>query len=215
MEGIIIKNLKKAYKNASVYDNFSLEIEKNKITAILGESGSGKTTLLNSIAGLTEYAGEIEKSGVISYIFQEDRLIPNLTVKENLELVLKGQDVSLLLEKVGLKGFENAYIKNMSAGEKRRVAILRGIFYPSDILLMDEPFINLDLKLKLNLIELIKNEQLKKPRTVVFVTHDIIEAANFSNRTIVLKKGKAVFDKTLNSSIEEKAGMLYSFLKNV
>ena len=212
MEGITIKNLSKNYSNKNIYENFSIDIEKNKILTILGESGSGKTTLLNAISGLTTFSGEILSEGVISYNFQEDRLIANLTVKENLELFLKGQNVDNLLEMFGLKEKANSFIKNMSAGEKRRVALLRALFFPSDILLLDEPLINLDLKLKLEIIDLIKKEQIKKPRTVVFVTHDIIEASNLSDRIILLKNGKIELDLTADKSPKIVAEQLYAFL---
>jgi ABC-type multidrug transport system ATPase subunit len=211
MEGIVIKNLTKSYKE-ELYKDFNLSIEKNKVLTVLGESGSGKTTLLNVISSLVKYDGIVEKSGVISYAFQEDRLIPNLTVKENLELFLKDKNTEALLDSVGLKDFKNSYIKDMSAGEKRRVALLRAIYYSSNILLMDEPFINLDLKVKFNVIELIKKEQEKNPRTIVFVTHDIIEASMLSDRIIVLKKGKIVFDEPKNDSAKTLAQKLFNIM---
>lgn len=192
---ISIKNVTKSYGEKTVFENFNLDIEENKITVILGESGSGKTTLLNMIAGLTEYKGEISGADKIAMVFQRDRLVPHLTVKENILLVNENADVFALLEGVGLKGTENLYPKDLSAGMARRVAIIRAFSYPAPIMLMDEPLVNLDLSLKFSLIEKIKALQKSTDKTIVLVTHDVKEAAMLTGRCIVLSDGKIVFDK--------------------
>ena len=102
---IEIKKLNKSYGEKEVYKDFNLNVEENKILVVLGESGSGKTTLLNVIANLTDYDGEV--LGVkrpVSMVFREDRLIPNLTVEENLRLINPQMNVKEELEKVGLYG---------------------------------------------------------------------------------------------------------------
>ncbi len=86
---IVFKNVTKKYGNLAVYENFDFTIKRGAITCILGESGSGKTTLLNMIAGLTPYEGSITPALKCSYVFQEPRLVPNLTVRGNLSLVCK------------------------------------------------------------------------------------------------------------------------------
>ena len=192
---ISIKNASKSYGEKTVFENFNLDIEENEITVILGESGSGKTTLLNMIAGLTEYKGEILGADKISMVFQRDRLVPHLTVKDNILFVNENADVSSLLESVGLKGTENLYPKELSAGMARRVAIIRAFSYPTPLMLMDEPLVNLDLSLKFSLIEKIKALQKSTGRTIILVTHDVKEAAMLSGRVIVLSDGKIVFDK--------------------
>ena len=120
-----LKNITKKYGEKTVFESFNLDIEENKITVILGESGSGKTTLLNMIAGLTDFNGEIAGTEKVSMVFQRDRLVPHLTVKENILLINETADVSALLESVGLFGAENLYPKDLSAGMARRVAIIR------------------------------------------------------------------------------------------
>ncbi len=196
---IEIKNLTKKYGDKTVLDNLNLNFEKGKITAILGESGSGKTTLLNIIAGFCDYGGEVTKnSDKISVVFQKDRLIKNLTVRENLKLINESLDVERELEKVGVLDAIDYYPKDLSAGMARRVAIVRAITYPADILLLDEPFINIDLSRKFALIESIKKDNEK---TIVFVTHDIKEAVKLADRIVLLSKGKIIKDI---KKVEEK-----------
>lgn len=191
---IEIKNLTKKYGATEVYSNFNLALEKGKITCILGESGSGKTTLLNCIAGLTEYCGEIP-AVKCSYVFQSPRLAPNLTVKQNLTLVCADEEkVLTMLERVRLPDKKNAYPKTLSGGQAQRVAIARAFLYESEILLMDEPFSSLDLKLKNEMHGLFLQIWRQDKRTVLFVTHDADEAVSLADRLVVLKGGKAVFD---------------------
>lgn len=199
---ISIKNLNKKYGQKTVYENFNLDIEDGKITVILGESGSGKTTLLSILAGLTDYSGEISgELSPVSMVFQNNRLVDNLTVEENLKLVNESVNVKNALEEIGLSDYAKAYPNKLSAGMKRRVAVQRALIYPSKVLLMDEPLINLDLALKFSLMDLIKKNHEVSPRTTVFVTHDLKEAVYIADRIIVLKKGQVVYD---NSRINEK-----------
>lgn len=191
---IEIKNVSKNYGEKKVFDDFTLKIEDNKITAILGESGSGKTTLLKILAGLTEFSGEIKGIDGTAFVFQRDRLVPHLTVKDNILLVNENADVNGLLNEVGLSGTEDLYPKNLSAGMARRVAILRAFSYGAKVLLMDEPLVNLDLALKISIIAKIKELKEKHGRTVLFVTHDVKEAALIADRVIVIKSGKVVYD---------------------
>lgn len=192
-----ITNLTKRYKDTLALDNINLEFEKGKVTAILGESGAGKTTLLNAIAGLTKYEGTIEEAGNISYLFQDSRLLPHLTAEGNVKFVLKKEEqagAAEMLARAGLRGKEKRYPHELSGGEQRRVAIARALLFPHDTLLMDEPFSSLDLSLKRDLLELVAELCLERKETVVFVTHDVREAALLASRAIVLKSGKVVGD---------------------
>ena len=147
---IKIKNLYKSYGDLIVCQNFNMTLEEMKITGILGPSGCGKTTLLNIIAGLEEYqSGSIQglEGKTFSYIFQEDRLLPWSTVKENIKFVLESRYddneaeriANQYMDMVGLREYAHYYPRQLSGGMKQRVAIARAFAYPADILLMDEP----------------------------------------------------------------------------
>lgn len=191
---IEVKALSKSYAGLTVYDNFNLTLNEGEITCLLGQSGCGKTTLLNAIAGLIKYEGEIPKLKC-SYIFQTPRLIPNLTVRKNLALVCHdSQKIDDMLRKVGLEDKAQSYPVNLSGGEAQRVAIARAFLYGSDILLMDEPLASLDLKTKKRMLELFFEIWNGDKRTVLWVTHDIDEAAAAAQRIIVLSQGRVVSD---------------------
>lgn len=189
-----ITNLSVNFGDKKVFEDFSFEFDSSTLTAILGDSGVGKTTLLNSIAGLVAYTGEIEGCGVVSYAFQEPRLIDTATVKENLLYVRGGKraskeverEILYLLAIVGLSDEINTPVSALSGGMQSRVALARAFLYPSDILLMDEPFKSLDIalatKLRKNLVDLLA----VRPRTVLLVTHDVDEAVELGDSVLVL-----------------------------
>ena len=172
-------------------------MEAGKITAVLGESGAGKTTLLNAIAGSIPHEGAVEGAGRVSYLFQSPKLLPNLTVEGNLKFVVPEAEwgkIPEMLARVGLAGREKSRPRALSGGERQRVAIARAFLYPHDTLLMDEPFSSLDLALKRSLIELTVSLWREAKSTVVFVTHDVREAALLSHRALVLRGGRLVAD---------------------
>lgn len=193
---ITIKNFTKSYGSQDVYKDFNLEIDQTKITCVLGESGCGKTTLLNAVAGLIDYGGEITNVSV-SYVFQTPRLIPNLTVEDNLKIIGAESDwVPHMLERVGLTDKIKAYPNTLSGGEAQRVSLVRAFRYPSEILLMDEPFSSLDLKSKLSAMELFLSLVREEGRGALFVTHDVDEALFLADRIVVLGNGKILSDIT-------------------
>lgn len=212
---ISIKNVTKKYGDKTVFENFNLNIEEKKITVILGESGSGKTTLLNMLAGITDFDGEISGAGKVSMVFQRDRLVSHLTVKENILLVNETADVAALLESVNLQGAENLYPKDLSAGMARRVAIIRAFAHDAPFSLMDEPLVNLDLSLKFSIMKEIRALRENTGKTVLMVTHDVKEAATIADRVIVINGGKIIFDRenTRNAS-EETEKVLTEILLN-
>ncbi len=177
-----------------------LELEAGRITAILGESGAGKTTLLNIVAGMTAHAGSVEGAGETSYLFQDPKLLPHLTVEGNLRFVLPKAlwgAIPAMLGRVGLAGRETSRPRELSGGEKQRVAIARAFLYPHDTLLMDEPFSSLGLSLKKSLIALTKDLWRERRQTVLFVTHDVREAVCLAHRAIVLRQGTLCGDFAL------------------
>ncbi len=192
---IELRNITKKYGSLTVYDNFSLSLEEGKITCILGESGCGKTTLLNMLAGICPYEGEIVPVQPCSYIFQQPRLIPNLTVEGNLFLVCKDRArITDMLFRAGLSEKADAYPVELSGGQAQRVSVARAFLNPARLILMDEPFSSLDTALKIRMIGLFCEIWREEKRTAVFVTHDAEEAQMLAHRAIVLREGRVVAD---------------------
>lgn len=194
---LVIENLNKRFDDLIIFQDFNIHIQEGKITCILGPSGCGKTTLLNIIAGLAkEDSGKFTGLGnkVISYMFQEPRLLKWKSVRNNIEFVLKDlysrkqrlKIADQYIEMVKLTPFKNYYPDKLSGGMKHRTAIARAFVYPSDILMMDEPFKGQDFKLKSSLIDLLLELWNNDKRTIIFVTHDIEEAVMLGDEIIVL-----------------------------
>ncbi|MBQ7351627.1 MAG: ABC transporter ATP-binding protein [Clostridia bacterium] len=201
---MLLKNVKKSYGKNVVFEDFSYEFDDHKITVVLGGSGVGKTTLLNIIANTIDYDGYVDEKSV-SYVFQEDRLIPNLTVKENIELVNNSIDVVEKLNEFELGEYENKYIQELSAGMSRRVSILRALVHTADIYLMDEPFRNLDYSLKYKLMDFVKDFHKKNNAGIIIVTHDIDVATYLADKIIVLGNGKIEKEiKTISKNTREQ-----------
>ena len=207
-----VNNITKKYGDKVVLDDFSYDFKDGKITVILGESGVGKTTLLNIIAGLDNDNYEIEKRS-ISYVFQNDRLLPNLNIENNLKTVCKDIDVKSVLEEFELSNATNLYPKELSAGMSRRVSIIRALYYPAELLLMDEPFRNLDYYLKYKIMDIIKDMHKKSKNTIIMVTHDIAEAVYIADNIILLdSKGETIY-KTNKITKNTEKEILDKFLK--
>lgn len=207
---IKIENLSKAY-DKTLFDHFNLEISTSKITCILGASGVGKTTLLNCIARLTSFQGKIQVDGKISYIFQEPRLIPNLTVQENLKFTspnVSDEEVTQMLSQLDIIDKKDSFPRQLSGGEAQRVSIARAFLYGAPNILMDEPFSSLDLSLKYKLITYFSTLWNTTHPTVVFVTHNIDEALLLANDIYLLKEGilskKYHIDSGLPRSLTEQ-----------
>lgn len=190
-----IRNVCKCYNDKKVLDNVSFVCESGECTVIMGASGCGKTTLLRIIMGLekADY-GEIifgnDAPVKFSAVFQEDRLFENLTVMQNITMVLEKrksvrEDVVENLRAVGMGGCLNRRIAELSGGMKRRVAIVRAVMADSDILIADEPFKGLDECTKEYVIKYFVHNTDNK--TVIVVTHDEKEADNLGNHILLNK----------------------------
>ncbi len=173
---INIENLSFSYGEKEVFKNFSAVLE-NPRTVFRGPSGCGKTTLLRIIAGLEKnYTGTV--SGVparVSFMFQEDRLLPGFTAEENIAAVLSRRDREKACEYLRLAELENeknSLPENLSGGQQRRVALARAIAYGGDILILDEPFKGLDPALTERMAGVI----LAAGRPVIATIHDENEA---------------------------------------
>ncbi len=207
-EGIEL-NFTKSYGSFKVEAEFSFEVGVN---IILGPSGCGKTTTLRVMAGLERpEAGFMRCCGEIFFdteknvflppqkrrvgiVFQENNLLPHLTVRGNVEFALRKSrrriDLEAILERFGIHQLQNRYPHELSGGERQRVAIVRAIAYEPRALLMDEPFAGLDFKRKFDVIEFIKGLELSMP--VVIVTHDPFEAMLLADRVFVMEGGRKV-----------------------
>ncbi len=220
---MIISDVDKKYNDLVVFEKLNLTIKDHEITAILGPSGCGKTTLLNIISKTTDYSGTIEgNDGKISYLFQSQRLLSNLTVKKNIEYVLRSyldkqereKVTNDILKKVELTEFANYYPSQLSGGMAQRVSIARAFAYDSDIMLMDEPFKGLDISLKKKIIDVFLRLYKSDKKTTLFVTHDIDDALIMANRIIVLSSdGKIVLDETINEPFDERDVGMYGDLR--
>lgn len=216
MRDICVKNLTCSYEQKAIFDNFDVTFEQGKINVILGGSGVGKTTLLNAIAGIKSYEGQIEGcEGGVSYIFQKDRLIPSISVYKNLDLILKGvvkdkAERKRMIEQtaVDLEIFDvlKSLPSEISGGQAQRVSMARAFLYPSDVMLLDEPFKALDTALKTRLIKQFAALQEKKNKTVVFVTHAIDECLLLADDYFVFDDApvKIVLQGKINSKKSER-----------
>ena len=206
----ITKSFKTRKKGSSdqilkVLSDISFELKKGSFTSIIGPSGCGKTTLLRIIDGLAKPdSGEVIFNGetVVSppekmgFVFQQFGLLPWRTVIKNVEfgLELKGIDAEertevaqKYIELVGLKGFENHYVHQISAGMQQRVGLARALSIDPDVLLMDEPFASVDMQtreiLQRQLLQIVKGDV---PKTTLFVTHNVDEAVYLSDEILLL-----------------------------
>ena len=194
---IEIDSLYKYFTGQVVFSNFCARIPYGQPTIITGPSGCGKTTLLRIISGLDrKYTGSV--TGVpkeISYLFQEDRLLPWLTLKQNVEFVLwdvldhksASESAQQMIDAVKLSGHENKPPADLSGGMQRRTALARAFCYPGSLLLLDEPFKGLDARLKIDMIELFDKLFIKTKKTVVIVSHDETVLERFGHNVIDLE----------------------------
>lgn len=213
-----IEGLNYNHGTLKLFNNFNLSITNGKVTSILGPSGCGKTTLLNIIAGaISSYSGKVilPPKTTMSYIFQDSRLLPWRTVKENIQLVLEKQQENQLkvnhyLKELELYQFKNYYPHQLSGGMKQRCSIARAFAFPSNMILMDEPFKGLDLALKLNLIDFFNRLWREDERTSIFVTHDIQDALLLGDEIIVLSKKPTTLFKTYKNPLDHSKRNLNS-----
>jgi NitT/TauT family transport system ATP-binding protein len=226
-EKLNISQLNKSYDDLTIFRDFTLSIPKNEITSILGPSGCGKTTLLDIIAGISTADSLLENdfTGLnFSYVFQEPRLLPWKTVYGNLEFVIRDHFpadrtrdiINTYLELVELREYSGFYPDSLSGGMKQRVSLARAFCYPSDVILMDEPFQSLDIKLRASLTERFLKLWEKEKRTTLFVTHHAEEALGIGKNVILLSQkpvevsGQFRNEETTKKLIREEIARLFS-----
>ncbi|MFT8707944.1 MAG: ABC transporter ATP-binding protein [Sporolactobacillus sp.] len=208
---IALEKINKYYGKNQVIDDLSLSIKKGEFLILLGASGCGKSTTLRMIAGLeTISSGNLLINGIrqndrpagqrnIAMVFQDYALYPHMTVEDNITYglrvnKLKKEEIANRLEKVltvlNLNGLEKRYPRNLSGGQRQRVALARAIAKQSPIFLLDEPLSNLDAQMRLSARkELLKIHEIYQ-QTIIYVTHDQIEALTLGDRIALLDQGK-------------------------
>lgn len=184
---INFKNVTFAYKGSKekILENFSLNIEKGERVWISGASGKGKTTVLRLIMGLEKPSKgvvEILNGARISAVFQEDRLIPFVSVKKNIALFSNEEKAGRLLSELGLEGYQDMAVDSLSGGMKRRVAVARALSREFDILILDEAMNGLDAETEEKTAAVI--DKYCKDKTVIFVTHHGEQANRLCTRQI-------------------------------
>jgi NitT/TauT family transport system ATP-binding protein len=212
-------------------DQVSLDVRPGEFLCIVGPSGCGKTTLLNYAAGLLPSrvltGGSVEVLGSkprvgherLAYMLARDSLLPWRTALGNAEFGAEARGVPpaerraralRLLERVGLKGFEDSYPKALSHGMRQRVALARTFCLDADLLLMDEPFGALDAQTKLQLEDLLLELSQESRKTVVFITHDLSEAIALGDRVIVMapRPGRIIAEVPIHLERPRKIGKL-------
>jgi osmoprotectant transport system ATP-binding protein len=218
---IEIKNVSKSYRDKLILRNINLVFETGQFIVIIGSSGCGKTTLLKMINKLLPMdSGDILIDGKsireipdtklrrrIGYVIQDGGLFPHLTVRENLEIMLKIEGmppekrekrVLELLDMVNLnpKIYSNSYPCQLSGGQKQRVGVARAFAADTDLILMDEPFSALDPLTREELQNEIVKLQKRYKKTIVFVTHDMDEAIKCADKICVIQNGQVIqFDQ--------------------
>jgi NitT/TauT family transport system ATP-binding protein len=190
-----------------VLDHINFDVRGQTFVSIVGPSGCGKSTLLNIISGVeTHTSGDISvtsddgKPARMGYVFQDPRLLPWRSVKKNM-LYVQDQDdettqrrVDKYLDMVGLGNHGDFYPGQLSGGMQQRVGIARAFAVEPDLLIMDEPFSHLDAITARGLRAQLQDIWSQSKKTVVFVTHDVVEAVELSDRIIVLQPGGRIFE---------------------
>lgn len=218
-----IEHLNKSFQGNVIFKDFFIDFIDEEINCIEGRSGVGKTTLLNILAGLdNNYKGDVlgNKVDEISYIFQEDRLIPYLTVKENIELFVYNyynhdeatEKIKSVFKLLHIENILNMYPMKLSGGMRQRVNIARALIKPSRFILMDEPFKSLDYKTKYSIMKETKYIFSEGKKTVIFVTHDVDEAIYMGKRIIVLGDNPIKIKEIFEEELEDKKSNIIDML---
>ena len=213
MSAIEVKNLSRSYGDIDAVKDVSFIVPEKSFTVLLGPSGCGKSTILKMLSGLEQIShGTINIGGAdvtdveaskrgVSMVFQSYALFPHLNVKENIQFGLKvrkvpaeerEKKVAEAAQVVGLSELLDRKPANLSGGQRQRVALARSIVSDQSVCLMDEPLSNLDSKLRAEMRDEIRDLQKRLGLTVVYVTHDQVEAMSMADQIILLKLGEII-----------------------
>ena len=189
---IVLTRVSKVYGGQIVLQDLDLTIPGGKITAVMGPSGLGKTTLLKILLGLEDCEGSVDglDGRKVSTVFQESRLLPWLTLRQNLELVYGAgheKAIDRALARMELTDAADKRPSELSGGMQRRGALARALAYDGDVLILDEPFTGLDEELKDRIAGSLCAQWREGQKTVLFVTHDSAEAQRYADVIIKLQ----------------------------
>jgi ABC-type Fe3+/spermidine/putrescine transport system ATPase subunit len=214
---LALSDLSKTFGHLEAVKDLSLEVQRGEMVALLGPSGCGKTTTLRMVAGLERPTGgdiEFEGQTMVSIsrgvyvppdkrntgmVFQSYALWPHMTVRENIAYPLKLRRVArkeiqtkvdYAIDLVGLHAYAGASVTRLSGGQQQRVALARALVYEPSLLLLDEPFSNLDARLREEMRVEVKLLQKRLHMTGLFVTHDQVEALSVADRVAVMNHGQ-------------------------
>ena len=231
---IKFKQVYKYYNSKQALNNISFEICDNEIVGVIGFSGSGKSTLVNLLLNDNDYLGEIlyddqllndyiRSKYNISMVFDTSICLNHLNVYDNIKLGLEYLKLSesqikdavvQVADQLEISDKLYVYPNQLSAGQKQRVSIARALCRKCDILLMDEPFSNLDIVLKYRLLKLIKSLQQSMNFTCVFVTHDLNEIKNIVDKVLVLNDTNIQCFDTFNNILDNCDNELIKLYKS-
>lgn len=204
---LTLEHVSHSYGSVDVLHDLNLDVRPGEVVVLVGPSGCGKTTILNLLSGFIKpMSGTVTIQGIIRTVYQQDGLFPWLTVSQNISIglrsvkdaVVRNQEMLDLIQLIHLEGFENHYPHQLSGGMRQRVELARVLAGDSDILLMDEPFSALDYQTRIRMRRELVRVLEKRHRTVVFVTHDIEEAAQLADRILVLSNRPATIRRELH-----------------
>ena len=232
---LVLENNKDKSK---VLTDVNFDLDESEIGCILGPSGCGKTSLLRAIAGFENInSGSILKDGVcisnslentsvqnrkMGMVFQDYALFPNMDVKTNIAFGLKDATkkekedrVNYLLELVSLEQYKDKYPHELSGGEQQRVALIRALAPSPDVLLLDEPFSNIDADIKEELVTDVRDLLKELSITSIIVTHDQYEAFNIADKVAIMNNGKVeqvgnaydIYHKPINKFVADFIGL--------
>jgi NitT/TauT family transport system ATP-binding protein len=197
--------LERRSASTTAIDDLGFEVDGHVFVSVVGPSGCGKSTLLNIVSGIEAPSGgtvtvsEKGKRARLGYVFQDPRLLPWRTVIQNMVYVLDGKPAEAreravsYLQMVGLEDAVNKFPSQLSGGMQQRVGIARAFAVEPDILLMDEPFSHLDAITARGLREQLQEIWVQTRKTVLFVTHDVMEAVQLSDRILMLAPGGRLY----------------------
>ncbi|PLR89826.1 ABC transporter ATP-binding protein [Bacillus sp. T33-2] len=214
--GLHVRNVSKSFGSVEVLKKLELSVHQSEFISIVGRSGCGKSTFLRLLAGLDQpTTGEIilndkQMQGInpeVRVMFQESRLLPWLTVVENVAIGLNNnraltqpertKQATEMIEKVGLKGRENEWPHVLSGGQKQRVSLARALISRPQLLLLDEPLGALDAFTRLEMHQLILSLWEEQKFTAFLVTHDVSEAISLADRVLLLESGNVALDQKI------------------